>query len=279
MKSEGLVLTAAAAAKLGISSTQLLRITRVREIAPDKVAKTRHGGAIYFWRAKTISRLAKTADVVTARGRRGGAPPKDYASIFAKRYDDSPHGALADACDALFNLNRYTRHSTCSAANRGKILDLKTKLIECLYRLERFTDRVEKLTRRLPAKMCFRCNGTRDVPRDRCYDDSDSLCERCGGTGEFAPAREVASFVFTFTVQGRQYTWMQPDHVMTFVPRVEATRQDDGKPRELDKTLNVPRNKLAEAKALVLYALGAVPPAASDLAGGAPDLREASAPS
>ena len=48
---------------------------------------------------------------------------------------------------------------------------------------------------------------------------------------------------------------MQPDRVMRFEPRVEATRVDDGKPPELDSSINIPRGKLGEAKALVRYAL------------------------
>ena len=145
----------------------------------------------------------------------------------------------------MFNLNRYTRHSTCSDANREDIRALKSRLIERLYEAESFTDRVEKLVKWLPEQECW-CDGDPD-------------CDKCDGTGVFREARQVASYGFTFTVDGQRYTWMQPDFAMsaTFIEslRVEETRPDDGKPRELDSTLNMPRTKLAEAKALVRWVL------------------------
>lgn len=240
-----LLSTAAAAEKLGVSSAQFLRIAKARGATPDKTYKNPHyrsGPPAGLWAPTTLARLARTKDVAAARESKGGKPPKDYVSVFEKRYGN-PEAALPAACEALFNLNRYTRHPTCSGANRTEILDLKTKLVEHLYSLEKYTDRVEKLTKTLPAKECFDCEG--------------AGCERCDHTGEYAPARDVASYVFTFGgfPDGQRYTWMQPDHVMTFEPRVEATRADDGKPRELEKTLNIPRSKLAEAKALVRFAL------------------------
>jgi hypothetical protein len=243
-KKDGLISTAAAAEKLGITDAQFRRIAGARGIEADGTYTNPHyrsGPPASLWSSRTLARLARTKDVAEARETRGGKAPKDYSALFAKRYVDR-NASLPDACEALFNLNRYTRHSTCSAANREEILALKSSLIEHLYRLERFTDRVEKLTKRLPEKECF-CSGVSD-------------CEKCDGTGIFQQAREVASYVFTFTLgEHARYTWMQPDFAMTFEPRVEETRIDDGKRGELETTINIPRSKLAEAKALVRYAL------------------------
>jgi hypothetical protein len=244
-----LVSTAAAAETLKISVSQFRRIALARGIAPDETYKNPHyakGPPAQLWGSKTIARLARTKDVATARESKGGKPSKDYASVFAARYVRR-EDALADACEALFNLNRYARHPTCSKPHREEVFKLKTRLVEHLYGLERFTDRVEKLTKHLSQKECSRCDGTGFARGDQ--------CEKCDGTGVFAPARDVASYVFTFTVEGQRYTWMQPDRVMAFEPRVEATRVDDGKPRELDASLSIPRGKLAEAKALIRYAL------------------------
>ena len=245
-KSDNLVGTAAASELLGVSVSQFRRLVESRNILPDKTCinpNYRSGPPAALWGRRTLARLRRSKDLATARLRKGGPSPKDYSVTFAKRYA-TPHDddAIAAACEALFNLNRYTRHTTCSDANREEIFDLKTSFIERLYTAERFTDRVEKLTKTLPEKACFGCDG--------------SGCERCEHTGIFAKARDVASYVFTFTVNGRRYTWMQPDRVMAFEPRVEETKPETGAAREMDLSINIPRSKLAEAKALIRWVLG-----------------------
>ena len=241
-----------AADLLGVSVSQFRRLIVELEIGSDEEFKNPHyksGPPMMLYAQPKIAALQDHPAVVSARTRKGAHIRKDYTSIFASRFG-APREALPAACEAMFNLNRYTRHSTCSDAHRQEIFDLKTELIEHLYERERFTDRVEKLMRRLPEKECFRCEGSGN--------DGHADCEKCDGTGVFAEARDVASYEFSFTVEGQHYTWMQPDRVVTFEPRVEETRPDDGKPRELETTLNIPRTKLAEAKALVRYALSAV---------------------
>jgi hypothetical protein len=244
-KGDGLVSTPAAADILGVSVSQFMRITTQLGLTHDDEYTNPHyrsGPPAKLWARRKVAALRRRKIVKEALARKGGQAPKDYASDFAKKYG-SPKAALADACQALFNLNRYTRHDTCSDGNRREIHELKSALISFLYRAERYTDRVERLTRTLPEQQCNACDGLG--------------CDRCDGTGVWREAREVSSYVFTFTVDGQRFTWMQPDFALTFVPRVEATRPDDGKPRELDTTLNIPRTKLAQAKALVRFALTA----------------------
>jgi hypothetical protein len=240
-----------AAELLGVGVAQFRRLTEDLCLVHDEEAVNPHyrsGPKMKLYARPKILALQTHPAVVSARARKGARAPKDYTGLFVKRFG-APRNALPAACEAMFNLNRYTRHDTCSHANRTEILDLKTKLVEFLYKEERFTDRVEKLTRRLPEKTCFGCDGTGG-------DWSGEDCDRCGGSGVFAKARNVASYVFRFTVEGQSYTWMQPDRVMTFQPRVEETKADDGGgPRELETSLTIPRAKLAEAKALVRYAL------------------------
>jgi hypothetical protein len=239
-----------AAEVLDVGLAQFRRLVEQLGIEPDEVATNPHhksGPPMRLYLMPKIQAMATNPKVLAARDRKGGPPPKHYDAVFAKRYGD-PTNALAAACEAMFNLNRYTRHSTCSDAHRTEILDLKAKLIEHLYSQERYTDRVEKLTKELPAKECFGCDGTGTK-------DSGS-CERCDGTGVFAGARTVASYAFIFTVDGQRYSWMQPDRVMTFEPRVEQTRRQEAPGVEPDTALNIPRSKLAEAKALVRFALG-----------------------
>ena len=71
------------------------------------------------------------------------------------------------------------------------------------------------------------------LPRKECWTCDGSGCERCHHTGDFAPAKEVFSYLFTFTVDGRKFIWQQPDFALaTWTPRVEATRRDDASRHE-----------------------------------------------
>lgn len=242
-KSDVLVSTQTAAEILGLTVSQFTRIADKLGWAQDDEYKNPHyksGPPGKLWLAKKIHARKRLKVVAEAREKKGGSLPRDYTAEFAKCYG-SPCAALPDACEALFNLNRYTRHATCAPEHRAIILDLKSALIGHLYRAEEFTDRVEKLTRTLPAQECNRCEG--------------AGCERCDNSGQWRAEREVASYVFTFTVNKQRYTWIQPGFALDFEPTVEATRNDDGKRGDVDKTLNIPRSKLAHAKALVRYAL------------------------
>lgn len=240
---DGLISTDAAATLLRITVAQFTRIATNRGWLPDGEYVNPHhrsGPRGKLWARKKIVARSRLKIVTEARTRKGGLAPRDYACVFATRYK-RPEAALPDACEALFNLNRYTRHSTCSDGHRAEILDLKSALIAHLYRAEIYTDRVEKLVKQLPAQECNRCDG--------------DGCERCNETGVWREERTVARYVFTFTIHKQRYTWVQPDFALSFTPKVEATRQDDGERPELDKTINIPRSKLGEAKALIKYAL------------------------
>lgn len=247
-----LISTAAAAALLGISVAQLDRLSEPLGLQVAGTYQNPHyrsGPPARLWDIRQVRKLKRRKAVMDARARKGGATKKNRDAEFVERYG-TPAAALPDACDAVFNLNRYTRHPTCADAHKREIWDLKSRLIQHLYQLERYTDRVECLTRTLPRKVCWDCDGTgQDF-------EEDDRCMSCGGSGDFQPERVVNSYVFSFTVGQQRYTWIQPDHAMTFVPKVEATRVDDGARVVLETEMNIQVSDLAAAKALVKYALG-----------------------
>jgi hypothetical protein len=225
-----LVTTQAAAEKLGISPAQFSRICRARGYAPNHVEHWKHGrrsGERHLWAARTLAALSLTKEVKVARERRA----KLDAAVAAHRLEaerrqrqearyklrlpgkvaalfGSPSDALPAACEAMWALNR----SRFARVSYG----LKSALIKHLYDAERFTDRVERLTRVLPPKVsvCWSCDG--------------GGCYRCDETGDYyLPSKEVVSYVFAFTINDRKYVWQQPDFAMTWMPKIEATRVDD----------------------------------------------------
>lgn len=238
---DGLFTTLRAAEALAISPAQFRRIAAKRQIAPDKTASNPHnpsGPPMLLWSAKTIGRIRRTKDVATAKVRKRA--PVDWSLRIRERYPTAAD-ALADAAAAMFALNRYTRHDSCAERHRDEILDLKSRFVTMLYRAERFTDRVEAIRRTLPAKLCYGCDGLG--------------CERCNGTGDYLAARVVFSYAFYFTIEGEKYCWIEPDFAIGFTPKVEETRKDSGpRPRELDTTVDMPRRRFAEAKALIRFA-------------------------
>jgi len=249
-----LVTTEAAAEKLGISPSQFSRIYRARGYAPDHVESWHYGrrsGDRHLWAARTLAALARTREVREARERRirrdGAAAERRVAAEAHARREErsrarlpgkiaalfaSPRAALASACDAMWALNR----STDAKSSYG----LKTRLIRHLYDAEVFTDRVEKLSRTLPPRECWECDG--------------DGCDRCYDTGVYLPGREVCSYLFTFTVDGRKFVWRQPDFALTFEPEVEAERPDDGRGPS-GETLALPSRRVWSLRALVEYAI------------------------
>lgn len=211
---------------------------------------------------------AEATDAFTRwRGERRIKPAaKEWSMTMRERYG-TPANAIGDAADALFNLNGYARRATCSRAHRAEIHALKSAFIETMYARKVFTDRVISISRTLPAKLCFVCDGsgynrppfyddanvaTRSADDDDDYSDG---CDRCNGTGWYQQARDAVSYVFHFAIEGKHYCWIQPDDALSFEPKADAEEKDDGSPRELEPALTISRDKLSEGKAIVRYAL------------------------
>jgi hypothetical protein len=209
----GLVFGKTIAARiLGVSAKALDKI-----VAPVDKAKNPHyrtGPEVFLYDPRDLLRAKKKKAFSEAVAKHANAKSKDWPTFMAARYG-SPEAAIPDAAEALFNLNRYTRHKSCSEPHRNEILRLKSRFIRMLYVLEKFTDRVEKLVRLLPELACW-CEGL------------ELNCEKCGETGVFREEQTVATYVFYFTIGDRKYCWMQRDDHLDFSPRVEETKPDDG---------------------------------------------------
>ena len=223
---------------------EVFREDQVTPLAPkvvnavDEVARAKRREAKARREAATVARLQAEAE---RQAERRGRREKKIAALYGV-----PSAALSAACEAMFALNKH------NAFERDPdVFDLKSRLIEHLYRAERYTDRVEKLTRRLLGEPCFDCESHE---YDENYQDGD--CERCGGTGWYREPKEVASYVFEFTVADRRYCWIQPDFAMTFEPRVETTRADVG-PRASAEPLALTHARKHGLMCIVRFALSA----------------------
>jgi hypothetical protein len=141
---------------------------------------------------------------------------KNWDAVIAAKYE-RPADAIPDAAQALFLLNKYTRADSCSFISRNSILAAKSKFIQALYRMECYTDRVEKLIQTLDVQICFGCDGSGSDWGDECY--------RCDGTGIWREAKKQISYAFYFDIEGAQYCWMSPDFALGFKPKVEETKE------------------------------------------------------
>jgi len=254
---DGLVFGKTIAARiLGVSPKALDKI-----VAPVDKAKNPHyrtGPEVSLYDPCDLLEAKKKRAYGEAVAKRANVKAKDWPAFMAARYG-SPEAAIPDAAQALFNLNRYTRHRTCSEPHRDEILQLKARFIRMVYLRQKYTDRVEKLVRAVPEQACS-CEGLQPN------------CEKCGETGVFREEQTVATYVFYFTIGDRTYCWMQRRDELDFSVQVDETKPDDGH-RGRDQTLNIPRKKLAEAKAIVAFAIGhekmTKPPWCGGAAGGA----------
>lgn len=197
-----------------------------------------------------------------AHVRRAKARTKAKARRLTNRY---PHwrDALPDAAEAMFNLNRYAKHRSCTQENREDIYDMKNRLVRLLYKLG-MCESAHLHQVPMPGKPCYGCNGTGKATRkfDRLdyeeedFDDSDLTCYRCGGSGWYQQPTTFENICFKFSIGGKPYCWHQPKGSVDFEYRlVEAS--NDWVPDQGAKELTIPRSRLSKAKEVVHYVLAA----------------------
>lgn len=121
---------------------------------------------------------------------------KRYAALTAKypRWTD----AAPDACEAMFELNRYAKHKACK--NSDEIYWAKDDFIRLLYLTGYATECVEHSTT-YPPRDCFGCDGTGMHYNDICY--------RCDGTGEYGDPMTKWFLCFTFAFGEKVYRFHQ----------------------------------------------------------------------
>lgn len=176
-----------------------------------------------------------------ARRKRRAAIPEERMAGYSAHYP-SWRAAITDVCHSMHSLNRYCKHGACSAENRTVIYDLKNQLVQLLYEREYCSACWEHILV-LPPKKCRACYGSGD----------SGGCFRCDGTGNYLPEKRLRFYCFRFNV-GRGYTWHQPDSLVKFPVQTTAPPAEwSGIERE--KTLGIPRSKLAAAKDLIRWCL------------------------
>lgn len=182
---------------------------------------------------------------------------KDYFSIFNKRYD-SPESAIKDACDGMFNLNRYAKHSSCTKSNKEEIYTIKNEYVKFLYKAG-YVDTVVINKQVIPAKPCFKCDGTGeyygfyDEYEEAEYIGTD-ICPRCDGTGIYLEEKELYFTCFSFLIEGERYTWHQPREQIDF----EYSLTDNSNSiidKMAEKPLYLSKSKLKEKKELIKWVI------------------------
>jgi hypothetical protein len=190
------------------------------------------------FRDRIAAKKAQTPDQPNAQARRLQSMETKYPRW---------QSALGVGCEALFSLNRYTKHESCTRAHRDEIYRLKNRMVELLYH-EGYSTQCYLHHQPIPAQECFGCDGTGDHYGDMCY--------RCGGTGEWRPATTFTFVCFRFGVEGTSYCWHQPKTFVTF--KYETTAEpSEWKPDQDKEEQEVPLSpsKFAEAKDLLRWIL------------------------
>lgn len=244
-----LIYKTTAANKLGISITQFNRL----DIPVSKITRNPYGGDSYssLYDPALIDSLMDHKEVVKLRERSEKAKKafqnrkaKDYISIFDRKYD-SIEEVRMEAANALFNLNRYTKHTSCSRQHKNEIYRLKYRLIESLYN-EGFCTScyLHKLKR--PALECHYCGGTGYL----LYGDR---CMACWGTGILKEEKIISFVVFNFEIEGQSYCWHMPKEEVQF--DFETTDNEGILNRTEVKEINLKKAKFKEAKEIIKYYL------------------------
>jgi len=158
----------------------------------------------------------------------------DYAGQFEKKYG-SGEAAIPHAAQAMFNLNRYAKHDSCANWNRKEIYQLKGKFIKLLYS-RGYCKEVYRHHLSAGTRECWYCDGFG--------------CESCKDRGHYLQ-KERFFLVFRFDIEGKSFSWHQPKELVDFEV-VDKGEEGDLNETEV-KPLEIPRQKLAGAKALVRW--------------------------
>ena len=250
-----LLITNDAADKIGLSVAQFRRIVCKLKIEPVDFYKNPHyrsGPLCPLWSPEQIRKLKRRKIVKDAieRSKKRRSPEEihqEHREKLIKKYS-SFKDVVPDACNSLFELNRYCKHRSCSRANRNEIYDLKSQFLARLCESEYLVD-VRTHTIRQEEKKCFSCCGSGDW----CGED----CDRCKGTGIFSEEGELSFVAFGFSVNGKNYCWHQPSELIDWdYPNVNDER--DNMPWHTNlppKPVSYSKSKRTSAKHLLAFAV------------------------
>ncbi len=254
-----LVYTTTAAEILGIT----LRTFDSLDVDFEAEIKNSHGpGWCRLYDPCDLERLVDDPRVIAGRARRG-RQPKDYTGAFLRKYG-ARNKAIPEAAEALWNLNRYTAHDTCTRPHREEIYEMKNSFVELLCCNDLLVGLGEHtIEQREKIYECFGCHGTGESDHYDDESDYDDRCCRCGGTGIYRtlPARKFVYRVLRFRIGGRVYTWHQPDDLVHWkLPDASDLPESNLIKDDYSGKMQVPtrmrRSHFARAKALIRWVLG-----------------------
>ena len=168
--------------------------------------------------------------------------PKDWNGIFYSKYTAANDTkAISDVCQALFNLNRYAKHGTCSKSNKEEIYSLKNDVVRILYQAG-YCISTTRHIKETDSRECRYCYGPGLRQGNECY-DCDGM-----GTVNLDPYRFI---VFVFNVNNERYVWHQPEERIQFSIQVGEDSEEINETEV--KPINIPKNGLSEGKALLRW--------------------------
>jgi hypothetical protein len=198
------------------------RAAKMRLYKVDRVRQAEKSPEFRQWQQSRIAQQSRSESSASAKERR--------FQKFAKKYQ-TWETALGDGCDALFNLNRYAKHRSCSLAHKRDIYFLKNEMIRLLYQ----------------HGYCVECyqHSVKVDDRARFW----RAGARFHGSGVVKTLRFV---VFRFLVESASFTWHQPEDYVDF-SYVLTHPEADWKPSDEEKEVSLSATKFAEAKDLLRW--------------------------
>lgn len=236
----GYVYAKTAASLLGITEKALRSFLEPVEVVPNPHYTSAPEASL--WDPVDLLRISKQKRVDAARARKGPKPKHDFAPTFRNRYP-SIVDAIPTATEALWSLNRYAKHETCTKAHRKNIYDLKNRFVEVLAICGHLVSVGEHVQHK-PARQleCWGCWGMG--------------CERCDFTGVWRelPAIDLVFVVLNYNVSGQDYSFHQPKEslrweALKMAPRIDS---DNWEP-QYDQPIKLKPSKFSEAKALIAW--------------------------
>jgi len=249
-----------AAKQLGLSDAQFRRIASQKCLEPADWYTNPHyksGPPCPKWSVKDLRRVARHSDVKRLLEKNN--KPKRTAEEIQKsklermhRKYGEPGIAIPDACEAMFNLNRYAKHDSCTRDNRLDIYALKEGLISHLITQGVLEDVGRHLVK-YADKSCFGCNGS-----GAGWDGLE--CQRCDGTGIYSPGRTKTFIVFRFLVNENRYCWHSPADQFVEQFKDSPVLPDDWRPGDGERPLAITIARLSAGKDVIRYAIGQLAP-------------------
>jgi hypothetical protein len=220
---DGEYVTASEMMSKGWTSTRISKYLGM----PDRLAPNpffRRAGKMRLYKVDRVEQAEATAEFQALqqsrrarkshRELRAAAKDKRFQK-FAEKYKGW-QAALLDACNNLFNLNRYAKYESCSYEHKRDIYLLKDDLIRLLYQFG----------------YCIECY--------------EHVCEV---RGRYEP-RKVRLVAFRFLVDNKPFTWHQPEDNVRF-SYVPTQPGSAWKPSDGEKEVSLSKKRFAEAKDLI----------------------------